>query len=260
MDAVGASAKERHGAAVEAEKRRSPPAGCDIEGLVAPFRYLPLDDERIDNAIYGTADRLDVALGSQAHPVVGDGENLRKLSKRRGIVASQQSDAFVASKKRHRVRRIVTVAGGEMVAERHVNPRLRSARWAAHLGGQHHLDIGDLPQAGSDVIHQLAAEPPHLNVDSQLCRVRCRNSTVPTRWDETAFGEQLERTRHHAGFGVRVNGKTSSYGKIVVRNAGNKGRHELGPRLEERIARARTLVGFGVVIRRTVRPWMFSSA
>jgi len=56
---------------------------------------------------------------------------------------------------------------------------------------------------------------------------------VPNGWNQTAFGERLERTRQDAGIGVRVNGKAGSYGKIVVNNTGNKGRHELVPRREE---------------------------
>jgi ribosomal protein L34 len=71
-----------------------------------------------------------------------------------------------------------------------------------------------------------------LYLDRQLGPLGSMNGAVPGGGDQTPFGEQLHCARHHTRLGVRVNGKASGGGRIVVSDGREKGRHELGPRQE----------------------------
>src|SRR6266436_3510359 len=87
MHTVSARSKEWNGTPIEPKDRRHSPARGDVKRLVAPFR--------------------DTA----------DGEDVGEPPQRRGIVAAQQPDPRTPGGQRHDARRIVVVAGVDVVAE-----------------------------------------------------------------------------------------------------------------------------------------------
>ena len=120
MDAIGAHAEKRHRAAVEPEQRRLAPARHDVEGLVAPFRDLPLDDERLDDIVDSGADGLDIALGDEPDALLLDREDTRKSGERGGIVGRQPADApSIARQQRDQAGGVGIVAGADVIGEGH---------------------------------------------------------------------------------------------------------------------------------------------
>src|SRR6185437_12926402 len=86
MHPISAHAEKRHRAAVEPEQRRLAPARHHVERLVAPFRDLLLDDERLDDIVDSGADGLDIALGDKPDALLFDRKYTRKSCKGSGIV------------------------------------------------------------------------------------------------------------------------------------------------------------------------------
>src|SRR3954453_2787832 len=92
MYAIVAHAEKRHPPPVEPEQRLLAPARHHIKGLVAPFRDLLLDNERLDDIIDRGADRLDISLGDEPDTLRLDREDISKTGKRGGIVGQQPAD------------------------------------------------------------------------------------------------------------------------------------------------------------------------
>ena len=119
MHAVSPRPKVRNRTPVEAKQRRRPPAQCDVERLASGLRDLLLGDQRVDHPIDGSADHCGVTLGHQRHLVFGDGEHVGKPPQRIGVVATHQPDPVGSGEQRHNSSRVVIVAAGDVVAERH---------------------------------------------------------------------------------------------------------------------------------------------
>src|ERR1700730_10140198 len=77
--------------------------------------------------------------------------------------------------------------------------------WEMPLSGRDDLHAHDLSQARGNVVHGLAAEPVHLDVDCQLSSISPRRRALIEARHETAFGKELEHARHHPRFGTGMN-------------------------------------------------------
>ena len=90
MDAIGAYAEERDGAAVELEQWRRRPSACRPRrsrcAISAPGRRRPTARRRGRPR----AERREIAAGDEAHRIAGDGKHLREAAQRLGIVAAHQ--------------------------------------------------------------------------------------------------------------------------------------------------------------------------
>jgi hypothetical protein len=201
MHAVGAHAKKRHGAAVEAEHRRIAPARHHIEGLVAPFGDAVFDDERLDHLVDRGADRVGVALGNQTHHLRLPGEHTRETAEQRGVVVPQPADATLARDERNDPRRVAIVAGADVIGERH---RLLGSVERAPVARQHGFDADDLPHTARHVVGEFTAETVKLHVDREH---RSDYRAVPLTRDKAPFGEQLDNARHNARFRAGMEAK-----------------------------------------------------
>ena len=119
VDAIGAHAEKRHGAAVEPEDRRLAPARHHVEGLVAPFRDALFDDERLHDVVDRGADRIGIALGNKPHLLRFDDEHRVEPRERSGVVAAQPTDPPAARQQWHDPAAVEIVAGADMVGEGH---------------------------------------------------------------------------------------------------------------------------------------------
>ncbi len=156
VDAIGAHPEKRHRAAVDAKDRLVAPARGNVESLVAPFRDEPVGDERLDDLVDGGADLVGVALYEQRHALALDREHAGKPRQHLGVVAPHPADPRLARDERHRPRRVVVVATGDVVGKRHKGSIAR---------GQYRVNADDLPHAPGDVIDRVALDPGEADLD-----------------------------------------------------------------------------------------------